>query len=53
MPTCNPAPNAGTVLDRIDACITDYNEHHPHLELGLRSPCQFIRAQMQPGPCPT
>ncbi|KAB1075003.1 integrase core domain-containing protein, partial [Methylobacterium soli] len=32
--------------------ITDYNEHHPHRGLGMRSPRKFIRAQIQPAPCP-
>lgn len=47
-----PRPDANTVLARIGAWITDYNEHHPHRGLGMRSPREFIRAQMQPAPCP-
>lgn len=47
-----PCPDADTVLDRIGAWITDYNENHPRRELGMRSPREFIRAQMQPAPCP-
>ena len=47
-----PRPDANTVLARIGAWITDYNEHHPHRGLGMRSPREFIRAQLQPAPCP-
>uniref|UniRef100_UPI0035A24195 integrase core domain-containing protein n=1 Tax=Methylobacterium soli TaxID=553447 RepID=UPI0035A24195 len=47
-----PRPDADTVLARIGAWITDYNEHHPHRGLGMRSPREFIRAQIQPAPCP-
>ena len=47
-----PRPTADTVLARIGAWITDYNEHHPHRGLGMRSPREFIRAQIQPAPCP-
>ena len=47
-----PRPDADTLLARIGAWITDYNENHPHRGLGMRSPREFIRAQMRPAPCP-
>lgn len=47
-----PRPDADTVLARLGAWITDYNENHPHRGLGMRSPREFIRAQIQPAPCP-
>ena len=47
-----PRPDADTVLARIGGWIADYNEHHPHRGLGMRSPREFIRAQTQPAPCP-
>ena len=34
------------------AWIDDYNEHHPHSGLRMRSPREFIRSQSQPAPCP-
>ncbi len=47
-----PCPDADTVLVRLGHWITDYNEHHPHQGLGMRSPREFIRAQKQLAPCP-
>ncbi|MFB0493609.1 transposase InsO family protein [Methylobacterium sp. OAE515] len=47
-----PRSDADTALARIGAWITDYNEHHSHRALGMRSPRGFIRAQMQPARCP-
>lgn len=47
-----PRPDADTVLARIGTWIADYNEHHPHRGLGMRSPREFIRAQTHPAPCP-
>lgn len=47
-----PRPDADTVLERLGSWIADYNEHHPHRGLGMRSPREFIRAQLQPASCP-
>lgn len=44
-------PDADTVLGRLGAWITDRNEYHPHRRLGMRSPREFIRAQLQLAPC--
>lgn len=37
-------PNAATVLGQLPAWFHDYNQHHPHRGLGMKSPRQF-RAQ--------
>lgn len=42
-----PLPDAPLVLRRIDGWIEDYNEIHPHSALRMRSPREFIRAQIQ------
>lgn len=47
-----PRPDADTVLARVGAWIANYNEHHPHRGLGMRSPREFIRAQTNPASCP-
>ena len=43
----NPLPDAHTVLRQITGWFLDYNESHPHSGLGMRSPREFIRAQVQ------
>ena len=43
----NPLPDAHTVLRQIIGWFLDYNESHPHSGLGMRSPREFIRAQVQ------
>ena len=45
-------PDAITVLQSLFAWFDDYNEHHPHKGLRMRSPREFIRGQSQPAPCP-
>ena len=41
----NPLPDAGTVLGQLGGWFDDYNHHHPHSGLGMRSPREFIAAQ--------
>jgi transposase InsO family protein len=41
----SPLPDAETVLGLIGRWIEDYNEHHPHSGLKMRSPREFIAAQ--------
>jgi transposase InsO family protein len=43
----NPLPDALTALRQIAGWFEDYNEHHPHSGLRMRSPREFIRAQAQ------
>jgi putative transposase len=43
----NPLPDATAVLGQLAGWFVDYNEHHPHSGLGMRSPREFIRAQTQ------
>ena len=43
----NPLPDAHTALRQIAGWIADYNEVHPHSALRMRSPREFIRAQVQ------
>ena len=45
-------PDAATVLLMVPQWIEDYNEHHPHSGLRMRSPREFIQCQSQPAPCP-
>lgn len=45
-------PDAATVLLMVPHWIEDYNEHHPHSGLRMRSPREFIQCQSQPAPCP-
>lgn len=40
-----PLPDAQTVLGLIGGWIEDYNDNHPHSELKMRSPREFIAAQ--------
>lgn len=40
-----PMPDAITVLGLIAGWFEDYNENHPHSELKMRSPREFIAAQ--------
>jgi putative transposase len=42
----NPLPDASTALPQIAGWIDDYNEVHPHSALRMRSPREFIRAQV-------
>jgi len=41
-----PLPDAATVLDLIAGWFEDYNTSHPHSALKMRSPREFIRAQI-------
>ena len=43
----SPLPDAPTALQKIAGWIQDYNEIHPHSSLRMRSPREFIRAQVQ------
>lgn len=40
-----PLPDAQTVLGLIGSWFEDYNENHPHSELKMRSPREFIAPQ--------
>ena len=42
----SPLPNAETALRLIGEWIEDYNEHHPHSGLKMRSPREFIAGQV-------
>jgi transposase InsO family protein len=39
-------PDAKTVMAQLDQWFNDYNEWHPHKGLRMKSPRQYIRAQM-------
>jgi len=39
-------PDAKTVMAQLDRWFNDYNEWHPHKGLRMKSPRQYIRAQM-------
>ena len=41
-----PLPDAPTALGLIGAWFDDYNENHPHSGLRMRSPREFIQAQI-------
>jgi len=43
----NPLPDAQTVLNRMGEWIDDYNDHHPHAGLKMRSPREFIKAETE------
>jgi hypothetical protein len=43
----SPLPDAPAALRQIAGWIEDYNEIHPHSSLRVRSPREFIRAQVQ------
>lgn len=45
-------PDAASVLLMVPQWIEDYNEHHPHSGLRMRSPREFIQCHSQPAPCP-
>ena len=47
-----PRTDATTVLQMLTRSINDYNQHHPHSGLQVRSPCEFIQSHSQPAPCP-
>ena len=47
-----PRPDATTVLQMLPLWIDDYNQHHPHSGLQMRSPREFIQCHSQPAPCP-
>ncbi len=40
-----PLPDAASVLALIGTWFEDYNDHHPHSGLRMRSPREFIQAQ--------
>ena len=44
----SPCPDARTVMNRLSAWITHYNEVHPHKALGYRLPREFIAARASP-----
>lgn len=48
----SPIPDAATALAAIEGWINDYNEVHPHSQLGYRSPREYIRAMAKPAACP-
>lgn len=41
-----PLPDAKTVLELIGTWFEDHNNHHPHSGLKMRSPREFIAAQI-------
>jgi putative transposase len=45
-------PDALSVLKQLAAWFDDYNEVRPHRGLRMRSPRQFIRAQLSTAACP-
>jgi transposase InsO family protein len=45
-------PDAQSVLSRLSAWFEDYNEIHPHPELRMKAPREFIRSYQQPAACP-
>jgi transposase InsO family protein len=47
-----PRPDAAAVLQMVPIWIEDYNDHHPHSGLRMRSPRAFIQCQSQPAQCP-
>jgi len=40
----NDIPDAATVLRQLPSWFADYNAHHPHKALGMRSPTEFRQA---------
>ena len=40
-----PLPDAASALPLIGTWFDDYNDHHPHSGLRMRSPREFIQAQ--------
>jgi transposase InsO family protein len=40
-----PSPDAATALQLLPSWFKDYNTYHPHSELKVRSPPEFIAAQ--------
>ncbi len=49
---CNPRPDAMTVLGQLDSWFEDYNTSHPHRALKMRSPREFIQANLSLAACP-
>lgn len=47
-----PRPDAATLLQMLPLWIDDYNQHHPHSGLQMRSPREFIQCHSQPAQCP-
>ena len=45
-------PDAETVMAQLAHWFEDYNEHHPHERLKMKSPRQFIRSQLLIASCP-
>ncbi|MFA9462633.1 integrase core domain-containing protein [Thiohalorhabdus sp. Cl-TMA] len=39
-------PTAASVLKQLRRWLSDYNRHHPHRALGMRSPRAFRGAQL-------
>ena len=47
-----PRPDAATVLQMLPLRIDDYNQHHPHSGMQMRSVREFIQCRSQPARCP-
>lgn len=48
----NDRPDARTVMAQLGKWFEDYNEHHPHKGLKMRSPREFIRSYSHENGCP-
>ena len=48
----NDRPDARTVLAQLGNWFEDYNDHHPHKGLKMRSPREYIRTYSQTKGCP-
>ncbi len=48
----NPLPDARTVLEQLAGWFQDYNEHHPHKGLKMKSPREYRRKHLKLEPCP-
>jgi len=48
----NDLPDARTVLAQLPKWFEDYNEHHPHKGLKMRSPREYIRCYSHENRCP-
>lgn len=48
----NDLPDARTVMTQLPKWFEDYNEHHPHKGLKMRSPREYIRCYSHETRCP-
>lgn len=48
----NQLPDAKTVMEQLPVWFEDYNEHHPHKGLKMRSPREFRRSENKLEGCP-